>query len=189
MIFSKLDKLNNEDLVNLLRTSNNEKIIKIIDYLYGHDLKTKVKIMLYRNPQNLLDWGDIYYEFLFTIPRMLTNYKISENATLRTFLLKSIEFFSLNKFKYWNCKKRSPNFISTPADELFYVYDVSASEKLDKILGELDLKIFTEKVLKNSKNVKLIHKLRNTRYVNLLTATKLNSYQYNIGKMFSTYCK
>ncbi|QBF34404.1 hypothetical protein EG856_00435 [Mycoplasmopsis phocirhinis] len=189
MIFAKLRSLSNQDLVKLLRTLNNKKQIKVIDYLYSYDLKTKIKIMLHYYPQNLLECDDIYYDFLSTFPTILSNYQISANASLKTFLLKSIEFFSLNKFKYWNCKKRSLNLISIPSDELFYIHDSNALESLEKTINELDLKIFNNTILKNDKSVKLIQNLQKSKYLHLLTTTKLNSYQNNIEKMFSAYCK
>ena len=167
---------------------NKNKLIREIDFKYRLLFKTIINSALRQYPDVPVEWEDIYYEFLYTVPEVTKKYSDEKGIKLETYYAIQVKHFALNKCRYFSSHKfRSLNetrLIKTDHNLILKDSSTVIGSEFDiSSLSETEMLVYEEHILnyESIRKISMNHdisyrKLRNA--FNTLKTKMLNQISY-----------
>lgn len=112
-------------------TKFRNKLIFQINYKYKNYLKTICKDIVLKYFGLPINWEDIYYEFLYEVPRIISEYQSNKNVPFEKYLGIKCRFFARNMCKKFTRQKYKVLNESIAADKImFLISDKNSSIEL-----------------------------------------------------------
>lgn len=107
------------------------KLIFQINYKYKNYLKTICKDIVLKYFGLPINWEDIYYEFLYEVPRIISEYQENKNVPFEKYLGLKCRFFARNMCKKFTRQKYKVLNESISGDKIMlFVSDKSSDLQL-----------------------------------------------------------
>lgn len=118
-----------------------KKQILYVDYHYKKLILYVCSKILQKHPGVPLEPEDVYYEFLYTVPKVFKKFDESKGS-LKTFILLCARGFIKNRCRYWNKKQhRVMNLVTSMEMEVAdsKPFIVIEDQKFNKVIAELNM--------------------------------------------------